>query len=93
MMELLEILIEPRSMITLLVALSAFATVVTLATPLLQGDKMQTRMKTLAVERDKLRTANREALQKGQEQSPSSRQCAQGGRGPDRGRTQPAQAA
>jgi tight adherence protein C len=68
MMEFLEILIEPRSMITLLVALSAFATVVTLASPLLQGDKMQSRMKTLAVERDKLRSANREALQKGQEQ-------------------------
>jgi tight adherence protein C len=69
MIDFLYILLEPRNMITLLVALSAFATVVTLASPLLQGDKMQTRMKTLAVERDKLRAANREALQKNKEQS------------------------
>lgn len=67
MMEILYLLLEPRNMITLLVALSAFATVVTLASPLLQGDKMQSRMKTLAVERDQLRTANREALQKNNE--------------------------
>jgi tight adherence protein C len=68
MIDFLYILLEPRNMITLLVALSAFATVVTLASPLLQGDKMQTRMKTLAVERDKLRAANREVLQKNKEQ-------------------------
>lgn len=67
MIDFMYMLLEPRNMITLLVALSAFATVVTLASPLLQGDKMQTRMKTLAVERDKMRTANREMLQKGSE--------------------------
>jgi tight adherence protein C len=65
MFELFYSMLEPRNLITLLVAVSAFATVVTLASPLLQGDKMQTRMKTLAVERDKMRAANREALQKG----------------------------
>ena len=62
MIEFLVTLLEPRNMITILVAITAFATVVTLAQPLLQGDKMQTRMKTLAVERDKMRAANREAL-------------------------------
>ncbi len=62
MIEFLVTLLEPRNMITILVAVTAFATVVTLAQPLLQGDKMQTRMKTLAVERDKMRVANREAL-------------------------------
>jgi tight adherence protein C len=65
MIEFLVTLLEPRNMITILVAVTAFATVVTLAQPLLQGDKMQTRMKTLAVERDKMRAANREALAKG----------------------------
>ncbi len=65
MIEFLVTLLEPRNMITILVAVTAFATVVTLAQPLLQGDKMQTRMKTLAVERDKMRVANREALAKG----------------------------
>jgi tight adherence protein C len=65
MIEFLVTLLEPRNMITILVAVTAFATVVTLAQPLLQGDKMQTRMKTLAVERDKMRAVNREALAKG----------------------------
>ena len=68
MMDFLYSMLELRNAITLLVALSAFATVVTLASPLLQGDKMQSRMKTLAVERDKMRTASREALQKNSDQ-------------------------
>jgi tight adherence protein C len=71
MLDFLYELLEPRNMITLLVALSAFATVVTLSTPLMQGDQLQARMKTLAVERNKLRAANREALQKGKENQQS----------------------
>ncbi len=63
MIDFIYSLLEPRNLITILVALSAFATVVTLTAPLLQGDKMQARMKTLAVERDKLRSQNRQALQ------------------------------
>lgn len=63
MIEFIYSLLEPRNLITILVALSAFATVVTLTAPLLQGDKMQSRMKTLATERDKLRTQNRQNLQ------------------------------
>jgi tight adherence protein C len=63
MIEFIYSLLEPRNLITILVALSAFATVVTLTAPLLQGDQMQARMKTLAVERDKLRTQNRQNLQ------------------------------
>ncbi len=63
MIEFIYSLLEPRNLITILVALSAFATVVTLTAPLLQGDKMQSRMKTMAVERDKLRTQNRQNLQ------------------------------
>ena len=63
MIEFIYSLLEPRNLITILVALAAFATVVTLTAPLLQGDKMQTRMKTLATEREKMRTQNRESLQ------------------------------
>jgi len=63
MIEFIYSLLEPRNLITILVALTAFATVVTLTAPLLQGDKMQTRMKTLATEREKMRTQNRESLQ------------------------------
>jgi tight adherence protein C len=63
MIEFIHSLLEPRNLITILVAVSAFATVVTLTAPLMQGDKMQARMKTLAVERDKLRAQNRTSLQ------------------------------
>ena len=71
MLDFLYVLLEPQNMITVLVALSAFATVVTLSAPLMQGDQLQARMKTLAVERNKLRAANREALQKGKENQQS----------------------
>jgi len=63
MIEFIHSLLEARNLITILVAVSAFATVVTLTAPLMQGDKMQARMRTLAVERDKLRYQNRVALQ------------------------------
>ncbi len=59
MVDFIYSLLDARNLITILVAMSAFATVVTLTLPLLAGDKMQSRMKTLAVERDKLRTQNR----------------------------------
>ncbi len=62
MMEFAYSLLEARNLITILVAMSAFAMVVTLTAPLLQGDKMQDRMKTLATEREKLRTLNRQSL-------------------------------
>lgn len=63
MIDFIYSLLEPRNLITILVALSAFATVVTLTAPLLQGDQVQARMKTMAVEREKLRTQNRQTLQ------------------------------
>lgn len=62
MIDFLHSLLEARNLVTILVAMAAFATVVTLTAPLLQGDKLQDRMKTLATERDRLRTQNRQAL-------------------------------
>ena len=62
MVEHISALLEARNFITLLVALSAFATVITVAAPLLQGDRMQSRLKHLATERDRLRAQNRAAL-------------------------------
>jgi tight adherence protein C len=55
MVALLASLLELRTLITILVGLSAFATVLTLAGPLLQGDKLATRMKRVASERERLR--------------------------------------
>lgn len=41
MVAFLVSLLEPRTVVTILVALSAFATVLTLAGPLLQGDRLR----------------------------------------------------
>lgn len=61
----LEFFMKPEGLITLLVGLSAFATILTIAAPLLQGDQMKARMKSLATERDRLRAAHRAALNDG----------------------------
>lgn len=58
--------IQPEQIITILVALSAFATVLTIAAPYLQGDRLRSRMKTVATERDRLRSAQRAALAVGE---------------------------
>ncbi len=58
--------LQPEQAITILVALSAFATVLTIAAPYLQGDRLRTRMKNVASERDRLRSAQRAALMAGE---------------------------
>lgn len=62
MIELLYSLTELANAVTLLVALSTFATVLTVAAPLMQGDRMRTRMKGVISQRDQLRAAQRAAL-------------------------------
>ena len=62
MLSQIHSLLEPQNMITLLVAMSAFATILTLAAPLFQSDKMRTRMKTVSGEREKLRDRQRAEL-------------------------------
>ncbi|MFZ5672010.1 MAG: type II secretion system F family protein [Pseudomonadota bacterium] len=61
----LEFFLKPEGLITLLVGLSAFATILTIAAPLLQGDQMKSRMKSIASERDRLRAAHRSSLSDG----------------------------
>ena len=55
--------LQPVNMIMLLAALATFATFVTLIAPFLEGDKLRSRMKSVASERERLKAANREALQ------------------------------
>lgn len=62
MMEQIAALLEIQNAITLLVGLSAFATVITLAAPMFQGDKLRGRMKTVSGERDRLRAQQKAAL-------------------------------
>jgi tight adherence protein C len=62
MIELLYSLTELANAVTILIALSTFATVLTVAAPLLQGDRMRTRMKGVINQRDQLRAQQRAAL-------------------------------
>ena len=54
-MELITSLLQIETLITVLVALAAFGTVITIAAPYLEGDKLQGRIKGVTEERDRLR--------------------------------------
>lgn len=66
MMEFIDLVMKPQLLIMLLAAVAAFATVLTIAMPILQQDRSTQRMKVMAVERDKMRNA-RLADMKGRE--------------------------
>ena len=57
MLDQIVSLITPQIMVTLLAAIAAFATALTLITPLLSRDRFNTRMQVMALERDKMRAA------------------------------------
>ena len=57
MMELIDAIMRPQLLVTMLAAISAFATVLTIALPILNRDRMSQRMKVMAVEREKMRAA------------------------------------
>jgi tight adherence protein C len=58
-------LVEPKNLITLFVAGMAFATVLSIATPLFQQSTLSNRMKSVAARREELRRKSREALANG----------------------------
>ncbi len=53
---------DPHAMAMLLAAIAAVATVVTFAMPLLAGDQLEKRMKSVAIERSRIRARERERL-------------------------------
>lgn len=59
-----RVLEEPQILVAVLVGISAFATVVTLGLPLLEGNRLSTRMKHVATERELLRQRHMERLQR-----------------------------
>jgi tight adherence protein C len=61
-----EHIMRPDVLVPLLAALSAMATVLTLAMPFLAPDTLQRRMKAVAIERDRIRLRERERLGKSQ---------------------------
>jgi tight adherence protein C len=58
----LELLLDRGFVIAALSAIAAFATILTLAYPLLQGDALEGRMKAVSTRRDELRLKQREAF-------------------------------
>ncbi|MGH6854107.1 MAG: type II secretion system F family protein [Aestuariivirga sp.] len=62
MIDLLKHLLQIETMITMLIGMAVFATVLTIAAPLFDNDKLKARMKTVGHERDKLRATQRTAL-------------------------------
>ena len=57
---------DSNFMAMLLAAVAAIATVLTLTMPLLAGDNLQRRMKSVAFEREKLRQRERERMARGE---------------------------
>lgn len=56
-------LTKPQTLAAWLVALAVFGTIVTVCLPYLQGNKLETRLKAVATQREKLRKQNRAALE------------------------------
>ena len=55
MQEIVDTLISPAFLATLLAAVSAFATILAIVMPMLARDQMNQRMRMMAIERDKMR--------------------------------------
>ena len=62
MLNLVYQVLDPATMLAILSAVAVFATIVTLAMPVLQRDELGSRMKTAALERDKIRARERARL-------------------------------
>jgi tight adherence protein C len=63
---LIDKLHDPQFMATLLTAIAAIAAVYTVAMPYVTGDNLERRMKTVAIERSKIRARERERLARGE---------------------------
>ncbi len=61
----MEQLQDPHNIAAALVAIATFATVVTIALPLVSGDKLDKRMRSVASERERIRAREREKLNAG----------------------------
>ena len=55
-------LLQVETMVTILIGMAAFATVLTVAAPMMETDQLKARMKTVGQERDKLRAQQRVQL-------------------------------
>ena len=62
MADLIGSLTDPNVAVSVLASIAVFATIVTLAMPMLQRDEFSTRMKSVATEREKIRARERARL-------------------------------
>ncbi len=74
---MLEIITNPQNILSVIVALGVFATVLTLAAPLMKTDRLETRLKSVANRRDELRRRSRADLA-GRQAAPSLRRTDEG---------------
>jgi tight adherence protein C len=74
----MEALADPQTLISILAAIAIFATIITLAMPLLAKDDLGDRMKSVAIERDKIRARERARLAEEQGRKASLRQGDEG---------------
>lgn len=72
-----ELLTDPQFMVTILVGIAVFATIITFTMPYLEADRLDARIKYVATERASLRAQQRERL--GQEKGGGSLREQQGG--------------
>jgi len=77
-MDFIDTFTDPTFLVTVLAALCAFATVLTIAMPMLAGDRMGKRMREMAIERDKMRAARLAQLATKEKQGTSLRQSPKG---------------
>ena len=73
MMKYINLLFDRQLVVSVLTAIAVFATILTLAYPWLAGDKLASRLKSVATRREELRRAQREALSKKGQQAPALR--------------------
>ena len=59
---LINMMLDPQVMVTVLTAIAAFATILTVAMPLMERDRLGARLKNVALRRDELRQKQRSAL-------------------------------
>lgn len=78
MEDLIETVMNPQFIATVLAAVCAFATVLTFAMPLLAKDRMNQRMREMALERDRMRSARMAELNQKERSNPRLRQSSKG---------------
>ena len=71
-MSFVDTVTNPGNLVTAIVAIGSFATLMTLALPAMKGDKLDARLKSVAERREELRRKSRAALNGGQNQPPTN---------------------